>query len=237
VQPSLAAEEAPRTALDELRVWVRHQFGMSYGSDQTLVFVDRIQAVCRDTRLTPEALLVRLGCGDAAVTRRLAEAVSTNHTFFFREPEVFDHLARHIFPKLPAGPLRVWSAAASSGDEAYSLAITAHEELGPDAFERVRVLGTDISERQVRQAESGIYPAYQIGDPGPTRARWFEAAGPGKIVVAPSLRRMCTFRRLNLMHRPLPFSQRFHVVFLRNVLYYFDPPVRRALLEACFDAN
>lgn len=236
MQPDLAVV-APPTPLDQLRAWVRHHFGISYGSDQTLVFVDRIEGVCRDTRLTQDTLLARLGAGDAAVTRRLAEAVSTNHTFFFREPEVFEHVAAHVFPELPAGPLRFWSAAASSGDEAYSLAILAHELLGTAAYERVRVLGTDLSDRQVRQAEAGIYPAYQVGEPAPERARWFEAAGPGKIQVVPSLRRMCTFRRLNLMQRPLPFEQRFHVVFLRNVLYYFDPPVRRLLLEACFDAT
>jgi chemotaxis protein methyltransferase CheR len=237
VQLDVAAAGVPPAALEQLRAWVRHHFGIAYGSDQNLVFVDRIEAVCRDTRLSPDALLARLGAGDAAVTRRLAEAVSTNHTFFFREPEVFELLARDIFPRLPAGPLRIWSAAASSGDEAYSLAIAAHERFGQDAYERVRVLGTDLSERQVRLAEAGIYPVYQVGDPGPARARWFEPAGPGKVRVAPGLRGMCTFRRLNLMHRPLPFTQRFHVVFLRNVLYYFEPPVRRLLLEACFDAT
>jgi chemotaxis protein methyltransferase CheR len=229
--------DADVPAHEELRAWVRHQFGIAYGDDQALVFADRIETVCFEIKLTPEVLLLRLAAGDVSVTRRLAEAVSTNHTYFFREPEVFELLSRCVFPALPAGGLRLWSAAASSGDEAYSLAIAAHEHFGPDAGDRVRVLGTDLSERQLRLAEEGAYPAYQLGELSPTRARWFEPAGPARFRVVPALRRMCTFRRLNLMVRPFPFEQRFHVVFLRNILFYFDPPVRRRLLEACYDAT
>lgn len=224
--------------LDALERWVRTSFGISYSADQREVFAARVAALCRDHRCDPPALLARLVAGDRGAILRLAEAVSTNHTLFFREEEVFGFVADEILPELPAGPVRVWSAAASSGDEAYTLAIVASERLGPAAAARVKILGTDLSERQVRAAEQGVYPMVQLQRVSPERRkRWFRPAGLGQYAVVPELRALCTFRRMNLTQRPWPFEQRFHVVFLRNVLYYFDPSTRRALIEACFDAT
>lgn len=226
------------TLLRSLRAWVARHYGISFSRDQLRLFTDRVDGVCRDAGLTREGLLEKLRGGDAELSKRFAEAVSTNHTFFFREPESFEFLARSIFRTLPDGPLRFWSAAASSGDEAYSLAITAIEVLGSDATSRLRILGTDISERQIRAAEHGSYPLFQLQQVHPERiTRWFVAAPRHHLRVVQTLRDMCTFRRMNLTLHPWPFEQRFHVIFLRNVLYYFDAPTRRDIVEACFDAT
>lgn len=234
-EPALAGTDA--FALPALEDWVRANFGIKFTADQRGLFLARIAAYCREHGGDAASVLARVQAGDRAATLRLAEAVSTNHTLFFREEEMFAYLASDIIPRLPDGTVRVWSAAASSGDEAYSLAISVAEQLGTGALGRFRILGTDLSERQVRAAEQGVYPVVQLARLAPDqRRRWFKAAGLGQFQVNAELRAACTFRRLNLTQQPWPFEQRFHLIFLRNVLYYFEPSMRRQVVEACFDA-
>jgi chemotaxis protein methyltransferase CheR len=223
--------------LAALRLWVRNQFGLCFAGDQEPLLRTRLEDFCAAQQVSPQALLLGLTAGQQSLVVRLAEAVSTNHTFFFREPETFAFLCQTIVPSLVGREVRIWSAAASSGDEAYSIAMAAHECLGPPAENLVRVLGTDLSERQVQSAERGLYSIHQMAALGSERkGRWFVPVGQSSFQAIPKLRSMCTFRRMNLTARPWPFEQRFHVIFLRNVLYYFEPRVRRDVVEACFDA-
>ena len=224
-------------AVSALEAWVGQNFGIRYGADQRGLFAGRIAALSRDLNVPPVIILTRVVSGDRTTIVRLGEAVSTNHTLFFREDEIFDYLAGEIIPRMPPGPTRVWSAATSSGDEAYSLAIAFLEAWGPAAAARVRILGTDLSERQVRAAEAAVYPQPQLQRLSPDRRkRWFHPAGLGQFAVGAEARGLCTFRRFNLTQSPWPFEQRFHLIFLRNVLYYFEPDVRRKVVESCFDA-
>ena len=228
---------APEDARDlaVLRETVRARFGIHFTPERLPLFESHARALCASSGLSLPELLRRVLDGDPKLLARLAERVSTNYTFFFREAEVFDWVANTLFPVLPPGPLRFWSAAASSGDEAYSMAMLALERL-PDAASRVRILGTDLSERQVLAAEQATYPAGQLSQTGQRLARWFEPAGLGQHRVRLEARALCTFRKMNLTASPWPFTQRFHVIFLRNVLYYFEPDVRRRVVEACYDA-
>ena len=243
-EPALAlttaapGDAADDEALASLERWVGQSFGLRHaGQQQQQLFAVRVAALVRDLGVPTATILARVLSGDRTTIMRLAEAVSTNHTLFFREDEIFDYVAGEILPRLPAGPVRVWSAATSSGDEAYSLAIAILEAWGPAAANRVRVLGTDLSERQIRAAEAGVYPQAQLQRLSlERRRRWFRPAGLGQFAVGPEPRALCTFRRFNLTQDAWPFAQRFHLVFLRNVLYYFEPPVRRQVVEACFDA-
>lgn len=222
--------------LRALQDWVRDHLGMSFGDEQQTLFDERIASLCRDMSLTPEQLLSRLLAGDAQLMMALAEVVSTNYTFFFREPESFEYMARHVLPALPHGPLRFWSAAASSGDEAYSLAMLAREHFGPAAAELVRILGTDVSERQLALAERAVYTRDQLGPTDPLRlARWFTPAMDGCMRVLPEVAELCTFRRFNLAQPRWPFERRFHLILLRNVLYYFERSTREAILERCYE--
>jgi len=219
----------------EIRDWVRTHFGITFAADQGKVFEQRLVDFLANHRVNAPDLLQRMRGGDRALTLRFAEAMSTNYTYFFREPESFDFLASKIFSQVK-GPTRVWCAAASSGDEPYSVAMVAREVLGESAV-NVKILGTDLSERQLKTAESGIYPVHQLGQLGAHRLqRWMSAVGLGQFAVAPQVKELCVFRRLNLTADAWPFEQKFHVIFLRNVLYYFDPAVRLKILEKCFDA-
>lgn len=236
IAPSLSVlpprEEDP--ALREIRLWVEGRLGLHF-ERQVEGFQQRVMSFCRGRRLEPEALLDGLVSERPSLVVGVAEDLSTNHTAFFREPEAFDLLRHVIVPTLPRSePLRLWSAAASSGEEAYSLAFTLKDVLGPDAA-RVKILGTDLSQRQIRRAEAARYPRFLHPSDRAFVSR-FDLDGED-LVVPPEARALCVFRTLNLTRQPWPFTQQFHVVFLRNVLYYFDGEVQRRVVEACYDAT
>lgn len=225
----------PEVALEEVRDWVKDQLGIRFDQAQHAIFKTRIDMFCRSRRISVRDALHGLRAGNAAMTTEVAEVVSTNHTSFFREQEMFEYFTGAILADLPVGPIRMWSAASSSGEEAYSMAFCARHVFGAGASSRVRILGTDISERQVRRAEGGTYRVAELSQLPPALKSLLEPAGPGELRIPTDVKAMCTYRRMNLTQFPWPFQQRFHVIFLRNVLYYFEPEMQRRVVESCYD--
>jgi chemotaxis protein methyltransferase CheR len=165
----------------------------------------------------------------------LIDALTTNHTSFFREPEHFDFLRRTFLPEWKTrGNIDIWSAACSSGEEPYSIAICMLEELGPAAPGKVRILATDISTRVLAKGKQGIYPAERFeGLPAmQLRGYWLRGEGQwaGCYRAKKELRALVEFRRLNLLE---PVSQigRFALIFCRNVMIYFDKPTQQRVVE------
>lgn len=163
----------------------------------------------------------------------LINAVTTNKTDFFREPEHFECLERVLVPGLLAlrgerQPLiKVWSAASSTGAEAYSIAMLLADMASRSRDFRFAVLGTDISTDVLEQGRRAIYPAEQVAPvPQQMQSRYLMfARRPGlrpDVRVVPELRRLVHFARLNLMDEKYPFDRDVDIVFLRNVLIYFD---------------
>ena len=175
--------------------------------------------------------------GSDGELRALLDAVSTNKTEFFREASHFDHLASVVVPQWLAagadGPLRVWSAACSSGEEAYTLAMVLDGCLeGSGDF---KVLGTDISTRMLDKALAGTYDEAKVaGIPADLRRKYMRSVDPGQggpaWLVGDLLRARTSFGRLNLNLGALPFDHPLDVVFCRNVMIYFDPPTQEALV-------
>ncbi|MGH7995918.1 MAG: CheR family methyltransferase [Opitutaceae bacterium] len=175
---------------------------------------------------------------------RLIDVISTNHTFFFREAEHFSFTARTIVPEMlrrsraePWPRLRAWSAACSSGEEPYSLAITLAEELRTAGW-GWRVEATDISHPVLDKARLGIYPAEAVDHSVPPWARvyFLRGVGPqeGMRRVRPAIRAGVAFRQLNLLEGsadPGPF----HVIFCRNVMIYFDRTTQNELVRRLAD--
>ena len=160
------------------------------------------------------------------------DLLTTNETYFFREPRHFDFL-RELLGRFRAGgrPYRVWSAASSSGEEAYSIAMMLADVLGDAPWE---VIGTDISTRVVERARAGHYPR-ERGERIPKEyLKRFCLRGIGRregtLLVNPALRARVRFMQANLNTR-LPDLGTFDVVFLRNVLIYFDSDTKRAVVE------
>lgn len=158
------------------------------------------------------------------------DLLTTNETYFFREPKHFDRLREAALASRRDTSFRVWSAASSSGEEAYSVAMVLEDSLPGHAWE---VIGSDISARVIAQARAGHYRTARLENmpPGFLRRFCLKGTGPheGTLLIARQLRERVHFREANLI-RPLPSLGSFDVVFLRNVLIYFDQQTRRAVV-------
>ena len=173
----------------------------------------------------------------------LVDAVSTNHTYFFREKTHFDYLLNTALPQLVPSlnrsgskDLRVWCAASSSGEEPYVLAMLIKEFLGMDYSKwSAGVLATDISSQALQKAINGVYPTESlINVPSKFKNAYFEKFDGEFYQVKPSIRNEVLFRRFNLMNETFPFKKPFHVIFCRNVMIYFDQKTREKLVNKLF---
>jgi chemotaxis protein methyltransferase CheR len=163
------------------------------------------------------------------------DLLTTNETYFFREPKHFDFLRDHILPELKSRPVvRVWSGASSSGEEPYTIAMTLAESLGDHAWELV---ASDISTRMLEKARAGLYPMVDAeGIPRPLLSKYcLKGSGPheGYFLFERSLRSRINFLQVNL-NSSLPNLGEFDVIFLRNVMIYFDMETKRQVVQRMF---
>ena len=162
----------------------------------------------------------------------MVDLLSTNETYFFREPGHFDFLRNNILPDHPVGgPMRVWSAASSSGEEAYSIAMLLGDVLGKSSWE---IFGSDISTRVLEKARRALYPlARHEGIPeGYLKRFCLRGKGPheGSFLINTELRDRVRFAQINL-NKSLPELGEFNVIFLRNVLIYFDFETKQKIIN------
>jgi chemotaxis protein methyltransferase CheR len=215
-------------------------FGIRMGDQKRVLVAGRLGRRIRRLGLAsfPE-YLVKLRA-DPAELSELADHLSTNHTFFYREAEHFRFMDEALLaPKAadPAGSLpRIWSAGCASGEEAYTIAMLVRERFGPRAFSRDPcVLATDISTPVLRAAVSGEYPAARAKElPPGLRAAYFERSGEETLKVRDEIKRMVLFKKLNLMGGLFPFKEKFDAIFCRNVMIYFDQESRRKLIDSFY---
>ena len=166
----------------------------------------------------------------------LLDAITTNHTSFFREDEHFRFLATRVVPPLAAAdrPVRVWCAACSTGQEPVSIAVTLMDALPERQHGRIRVLASDISTRALKTAGAGVYPSrVAAGVPQALLKTYFErglGADDGKVRVRAQVRRSIEYRRLNLIEID-SLHETFDVVFCRNVMIYFDKAVQQRVVS------
>jgi chemotaxis protein methyltransferase CheR len=181
--------------------------------------------------------------GDAAEQIRLLDAICTHETRFFREESHFSFLAREVFPRWRAEAeqgkrkrrVRVWSAACSSGEEPFSLAMLLRDHLPEEEGWDAEVLATDLSTRVLERAQTALWPisrAEQIPSKY-LKEYMLKGTGPqeGMMRATPELRRMVRFRRVNLHDERYPVEGRFDLVFCRNVLIYFDNTSRTGVVR------
>jgi chemotaxis protein methyltransferase CheR len=171
---------------------------------------------------------------DPIANHMIVDALTTNETSWFRDREPFQALTDTVLPNLVTSRanhrgLRIWSAACSSGQEPYSIAMLLEDAI--PAGWRYEIMASDISSEMIKRAETGEFSQVEMnrGLPAQLLVRHFERHG-ASWRIAPSLRRSVTFRRLNLS-TPIPSHQPFDVIFLRNVLIYFDVSTKRSVLR------
>jgi chemotaxis protein methyltransferase CheR len=176
------------------------------------------------------------GASDAEL-QSFINVLTTNLTSFFRERHHFDHLETHVLAPLKARPgtrLRIWSAGCSSGEEAYSIALTLRAALGripPDA----RILATDLDTNMLDRGRGGCYPADRLDTLPPALARGLPKPDQENRVTLPAeLRNAIAFRRLNLLES-WPMSGAFQAIFCRNVMIYFDAALKARLIDRFAD--
>lgn len=218
---------------------VEAHFGISLPAEKRLLVSRRLRGP-----------LVRAGFGDyaswaranlagtpsAETLRLLADALTTNHTYFWREFEHFVHFRDAVLPERIAAhqsdkDLRVWCAAAATGEEPYQLAMIVRDALGTNPDWKGGVLATDLSEKALATARAGTYPADRLeGLPEAWRNKYVRLRPDGSGTMDPSLKADVTYRRLNLLQDRWNFRRPFDVIFCRNVLIYFEPPIRERVV-------
>jgi chemotaxis protein methyltransferase CheR len=199
----------------------------------------RLASVMVDTGSTSFTQLLSRARTDSAVKRKIIDEITTNETLFFRDSSPFDLLRFKIIPELidrrtksgQTVPIRIWSAACSTGQELYSIAIVLRELLGDMRGYNIRLVGTDISDQAVTRASEGIFSQIEV-DRGLSREARDKSfvAHPKGWKIRDELRAMASFRKLNLME---DFSAlgTFDVIFCRNVAIYFNDRDRISLFN------
>jgi chemotaxis protein methyltransferase CheR len=209
----------------------------------------RLSAVMSETGSTSYTQLVSRAKADGAVKRKIIDEITTNETLFFRDSAPFDLLRFKIIPEIvdrraksgqAVTPIRIWSAACSTGQEIYSIAIVLRELLGDLRGYNVRLLGTDISDQAVARASEAIFSQIEI-DRGLTAAAREKSfvAHPRGWKVRDEIRGMVSFRKLNLMDDFASLGT-FDIIFCRNVAIYFNERDRASLfkrIEQRMDSN
>lgn len=173
-----------------------------------------------------------LGNGYPHEFQTLVDILTTNETYFFREPKHFDFVRERILRQWRGSPFRAWSAACSSGEEVYSLAMVCAETLGAQTWE---VMGSDLSSRVLEIARHGVYPMDRLEQMDPHLLRKYCLKGvrsqQGYFRVDAKLRGRVSFEQVNLMKPPPASLGKFDLIFLRNVLIYFDQDTKKQVVE------
>ena len=222
---------------ERLRTIIHEQTAISIGDGRKSLLLSRLRKRLNDTGVPDfKTYIARLG-SDPAEMQEMIDRVTTNKTCFYRTPRIWDHFrttAVADFVARDAGrPMRVWSAAASTGEEAHTAGILLEDMRQQGGGFDYRILGTDISARVIKQAEAGVFGPATLSHFRKERADLLAAHMMGDDVggyrVSPQIRSRITFRQHNLKTR-MTKATGFDVIFLRNVLIYFAPEDQERIL-------
>jgi chemotaxis protein methyltransferase CheR len=217
---------------------VKSESGLSMTPDKAYLLDARLRPVAQKWNLSDLGQLAEAlrSQRNAAQIRDVTEAMTVNESFFFRDAKPFDQLRDHLLPTLLTArastrKLRIWSAAASSGQEAYSIAMLL-QECGAASGWTIEIIGTDISTEILERAKAGIYSSFEVqrGLPAKLLVKYFTRQGD-RWQIADSLRSKVQFIRQNLL-QDLSRLGMFDIVFCRNVLIYFDLETKGKVLAA-----
>lgn len=238
---SIAGVALEGREFDDLRGLIRRLTGIHLNDGKQTLVAGRLQRRLRALKLDSFRDYIEYVESDlqGAEARELVNAITTNKTSFFREPHHFDFMMRQMVPEIVAraqagGPrkIRIWSAACSSGQEVWSIAIALQQSLGIRADWDVRILASDLDTAVLQRAEQAVYSSEEIAEvPAAYREAAFERIAVDRYRIVDSLRRLVTFRQINLVTRPWPIRARFDAVVCRNVAIYFDRPTQQSLFE------
>lgn len=221
---------------------LRH-YGIKFGQHKKSLVMGRLQTILMKSNFNSFTdyyeHIISDKTGNAIAT--LVDKITTNHTYFMREPSHFYYFRDTVLPYLERTvrnkDLRIWSAGCSTGEEAYTLAMIMQDYFG-DAkpLWDTRILATDISGRVLDIAKKGIYKKSAIETlPKRWKNKYFRRIDGERVAVIDKIRSEVIFRSFNLMNAHFPFKKHFHVIFCRNVMIYFDVSKKNELVGKFYD--
>lgn len=227
----------------ELSSYIKANYGINLKPEKKALVTGRLQPVLQQLQFTSFSryyeYLISDKSGQAIIT--FVDKITTNHTFFMRESEHFNYFRDTVLPYLKSTvrdrDMRIWCAACSSGEEAYTLSMIIDEFFGLDKLNwDTKILATDISENVLSTAMNGIYSYERIAPmPQHWRLNYFEKYDTDNAKIIPKLQNEIIFRKFNLMEEHFPFKKKFHVIFCRNVMIYFDNSTQTQLAQKLYN--
>ena len=226
-----------------LAAYIKENYGINLKEEKQALVTGRLQSVLIENGFSDFSeyynYIITDQSGNAIPT--LINKITTNHTFFMREEEHFYYYRDKILPyltdKLSKKDLRTWSAGCSSGEEPYTLAMIIDEYFGKEkVMWDAKILATDISGKVLEKAKKGLYTNEEIASiPSHWRMNYFKKLDNEKSVLIDKIRNEVIYRKLNLMDQVFPFKKKFHVIFCRNVMIYFDNKTKLELINKFYD--
>ncbi|MCF6199423.1 MAG: protein-glutamate O-methyltransferase CheR [Hyphomicrobiaceae bacterium] len=221
-----------------LRAFLKEHSGLVLGEDKRYLLDSRLNPVAKQfNHASLSDMVVALKRpGAQKLSDAIIEAMTINESFFFRDMTPFDNFRNIMLPHMlkeraTSRKLRIWSAAASTGQEGYSLAIELLEQKSKMSGWRTEILGTDLSTEALAKARAGAYTQFEVqrGMPSNLLMKYFKQQG-AEWMVAPAVKSMVTYKPFNLLKEFRSLGQ-FDIVFCRNVLIYFDRETKADILQ------
>ncbi|MCL2753114.1 MAG: protein-glutamate O-methyltransferase CheR [Defluviitaleaceae bacterium] len=227
----------------QIRDYLKENFGISMADEKRTLVYSRLRPLLRERGFESFQDFIDYvktdKTGEASII--MANRLTTNHTFFMRESEHFDLLKKEALPWVVENfgaekDLRMWCCASSSGEEPYTLQMVVQDFFANTTGWNTEILATDISEKVLLQASYGIYSNESLGVmPEEWLKKYFSKYDNDNMVVKDDIKRLMTFRKYNLMEEKMPFKRKFHIIFCRNVMIYFDNNTREQMAKRFYN--
>lgn len=235
--------EISQEEFKQLSSFIKKNYGITLGNEKQTLVVGRLQNVLQkmdfDNFSDYFNYIVNDRSGEAVIT--LINKITTNHTYFMRENSHFNFFRDNILPFLMKDiknkDMRIWSAGCSSGEEPFTLAMILADKLGSErTLWNSKILATDISTGALDKAKKAKFTEDQIEVlPDIWRRNYFKKAVGLEIELEDKIKNEVVFRRFNLMESIFPFKKKFHIIFCRNVMIYFDEKTKYELINKFYD--
>lgn len=227
----------------QLSEYIKQNYGINLKEEKKTLLMVRLHNVLVQSKFTNFTEyykhILSDKTGKSVIT--LIDKITTNHTFFMREADHFFYFRDKVLPYLTDNikdkDLRIWSAGCSTGEEPYTLAMMLDEYFGKGKeLWDTKILATDISSKVLEKASKGIYENEKINSlPSIWRSKYFKKYDENNSILIDKIKKEVIYRRFNLMEEVFPFRKKFHVIFCRNVMIYFDSNTRNELVNKFYD--